>query len=191
MHMRGRPMVQRALLLAMLSVATTMVVIAPAGAERSRPEASDEQHCVAAVQQLASGELSFTAETCHNTFAEALADATAGTVALPSDLEGADLFADEIIGQLAASFTLGIHFDGYGGSGSSIAIVGSSCTGGYWNASSWWRNRINSSWNGCYHLRHYDNPSRSGASYNTYTAGQIDSLSWFANRTESVAYYAW
>ncbi len=193
MHMRGRALFRRALVMSVLSAATVMVVVAPASADRSSRNApSAEEHCVAAVvSQRADGLMTLSEETCYGTFAEAMADVSAGTVDVPLDLEGTDAFNDEFVGTMAASFTLGIHYDGYGGSGSSISIVGTSCNGGYWNASSWWRNRINSSFNGCYHLRHYDNPSKSGSTFNTYTGGQIDSLSWFANRTESVAYYAW
>jgi hypothetical protein len=200
MHMRGRAALRRALTLSVATVATVLVAVGPANADRNdaaeEPAAGEDaadEHCVVAVvDQLADGELRLTEPTCYDTFAAAMLDAAAGTRAVSSDLEGADVVGgDDFAVALAASFTLGIHFDGYNGSGSSISIVGSSCSGGYWNAWGWWRNRINSSYNGCYHLRHYDNPYKSGSSYNTYTGGQIDNLGWFVNRTESVAYYSW
>ncbi len=192
MQLRGRAPYLRVLILSVVSTVAVLAAVAPASADREAQSTSAGEHCVAAVtSQRSDGELVLGRETCYSTFAEAMQDVTAGTVAVPKDLDVTDAMGDPFLVQLAARFTLGIHYDGYYGTGSSITIVGSSCTGGYWNASSWWKNRINSSYNGCYHLRHYDNPSKSGASFNTYGGGQIDNLSWFANRTESVAYYAW
>jgi hypothetical protein len=196
MQMRGRAlMFRRALILSVLALAATMAVAIPASAERARSSdvSSDEQHCVAAVVgQAADGELLLSEESCYDTFAEAMGDLSAGTVKLDLETPGAAVFDDELIGTLAGSFTLGIHYDGYGGSGSSISITGSSCRGGYWNAYGFWSNRISSSFNGCYHLRHYDYYNKGGSSYNTYTAGQIDNIyGWMNNRTNSVAYYSW
>lgn len=195
MHMRGRAPLRRVFVPLAVSAAVAVATVAPANAESSEPEADGPgQHCVVGViDQEPDGELRLTEATCYDTFAEAMVDASSGARSVPKDLEGSDVFGggDDFAVAMASTFTLGIHFDGYGGSGSSISIVGSSCTGGYWNATGWWRNRINSSFNGCYHLRHYDNPYKSGSSYNTYGGGQIDNLGWFVNRTESVAYYAW
>jgi hypothetical protein len=87
------------------------------------------------------------------------------------------------------SFTLGIHYDGTNGTGSSITIVGSSCGGGYWNTGPTWANRISSSYNGCQRLRHYDLPSATGASADTTGAGTTDNLPGaLNNKTESVMY---
>jgi hypothetical protein len=196
MHLSGRAFsIRRALILSVFALAATMAVAVPASAERSRPGPSEgtEQHCVAAaVGQTTDGELLLGEETCYSTFAEVMTDLSAGTVQLHASTPATAVFDDEFVGTLAATFTLGIHYDGYNGYGSSIAITGSSCTGGFWNAYGWWSNRISSSFNGCYHLRHYDYYSKSGSSYNTYTAGQVDNIgSWFNNRTNSVAYYAW
>lgn len=90
----------------------------------------------------------------------------------------------------AGRFRPGTHFDGYNGSGSSISVQGSSCTGGWWNTPSSWDNRISSSYNGCYRLAHFDSPNKSGDRYDTTGVGQTDNLSAaMSNRTESVAYY--
>ena len=131
-------------------------------------------------------------ERCYNSFAEAMLDASDGSLALDAGVEGDIMFKNDPIKQLAAWFTLGIHYDGYGGSGSSITIKGSSCSGGYWNASGWWRNRISSSYNGCYHLKHHDKPNKIGSTYHTYGTYQIDNIgSWMNNRTESVSYWSY
>ncbi len=196
MDLRGGALTtQRALILSVVVLAAVLVVAIPANAERSRSNAVEggEQHCVAAVTgQAEDGEMTLGPETCYGTFAEAMADVSAGTVTLDLDTAGSAVFDDELVGTLAASFTLGIHYDGYGGSGSSISITGTSCSGGYWNAYGFWSNRISSSFNGCYHLRHYDGYSKTGGSYNTYGGGQIDNIyGWMNNRTNSVAYYSW
>jgi len=194
MQMRGRAAIRRALVLSVMTVATVIVVVSPASAAREEaPDPSGVDHCVAdVVDQTSDGELVLGEARCFGTFSEALTEASGGAVSLALETPGSAVFTDDLVGKLAGSFTLGIHFDGYNGGGSSISISGSSCSGGYWNAVGWWGNRISSSWNGCYHLRHYDNPSKSGSSFNTYGGGQIDNISsWFNNRTESVAYYSW
>ena len=177
-----------------MTLATMMVVVSPASARRDDTGGSTTgEHCIATVvDQRSDGELVTSDAECFGTFAEAMSFASGGKVDLDLDTPGSAVFDDEIVGKLASSFTLGIHFDGYGGSGSSIGIVGTSCSGGYWNALGFWANRISSSFNGCYHLRHYDEASRVGSYFNTYGGGQIDNISsWFNNRTESVAYYSW
>lgn len=193
MHTRGRALpIQRALMVSLFALIITMLVAIPANAERSQSAdvSGTERHCVAAVTgQTAEGEILLSEETCYDTFAEVMTDLSAGTVELPADTAASAVFDDELIGTLATSFTLGIHYDYYGGGGSSISITGTACSGGYWNAYGFWSNRISSSFNGCYHLRHYDGYSKSGSSYNTYTGGQIDNIyGWMNNRTNSVAY---
>lgn len=67
--------------------------------------------------------------------------------------------------------------------------MGAGCTGGYWNTGLAWANRISSSWNGCYRLRHYDGPNKSGASGDTVGAGSTHNVpAAINNKTESVAY---
>ncbi len=145
-----------------------------------------ETHCVVfVIDQRSDGELVVSEPDC---FAdEAMAEAWSSV--------GYGLSAESFLGGsrgLAAlsTFTLGRHYDGFNGTGSSIRVVGSSCTGGYWNTSSWWDNRISSSYNGCAHLKHWDRPYMLGASENTYGAGTTDNLGYLNNRTESVSYYS-
>lgn len=97
---------------------------------------------------------------------------------------------DAAVAETVSSFTLGIHFDGASGSGSSISVTGSSCTGGYWNTPSTWDDRISSSWNGCARLRHWGGPSKTGSYQDTSGVGTTDNLTTMNNRTESVSYHA-
>ncbi|HET7847000.1 MAG TPA: hypothetical protein VFL72_05865 [Acidimicrobiia bacterium] len=89
-----------------------------------------------------------------------------------------------------SAFNLGVHYDGFNGSGSSIAIVGSTCTGGYWNTPSAWDNRISSSLLGCAALRHYDLPNKGGILQLTSGVGTLRNLSTLNNRAESISYSA-
>lgn len=153
-----------------------------------------ESHCVVeVVGQLADGEFVFADEVCFDSLGGALVFASGGELSESEvdHLSGPGLVAEPESGMTLSTFTLGIHFDGSNGTGSSISIVGSSCTGGYWNTGGTWANRISSSWNGCYRLRHYDNPNKSGAWVDTTGVGQTDNLPGpMNNRTESVAYYS-
>jgi hypothetical protein len=151
-----------------------------------------ETHCVVeVVDQRADGELVLSEPRCYWSFAEAMFDASDGAAQLGSDSSGAVLFEDGPTTEgVLASFTLGIHFDGFNGSGSSISVVGDSCTGGWWNTGASWANRISSSWNGCYRLKHHDGPNKSGASESTVGVGATRNLSVLNNRAESVSYWS-
>lgn len=148
------------------------------------------RHCVVeVVGVLSTGELLMGPERCHATLAGAVADSTDGAVRLPASA-GAEALADDRLAAALSTFTLGIHFDGPSGSGSSISVVGSDCSGGYWNTGSAWANRISSSWNGCVRLRHWDGPGKSGAYEDTRGSGTTDTLTALDNRAESVSYHA-
>lgn len=150
------------------------------------PLPSVETHCVATViGQEPDGEFITAEPICFDERAEvgkwvAQADRTESGRRLGLDGEAAP----------RATFTLGIHFDGAGGTGSSISVVGSSCTGGYWNTPSAWDNRISSSYNGCAHLRHWDLPAKGGSSESTAGAGTTKNLTTLNNKAESVSYHS-
>ncbi len=152
----------------------------------------EESHCVVEViDQQPDGELVLGRMRCYGTFAEAVADVSGGDIRLDADATGAVLFSDAETGALLASFTLGVHFDGFNGSGSSISVVGDSCTGGWWNTGTAWANRISSSRNGCYRLIHHDGPNKTGASESTVGAGVTHNLSsGLNNKAESVSYWS-
>lgn len=170
------------------AVAAVFVVVAaglPANGSLSAPES----HCIVyVVGQTASGELTTSPPDCYDTLARAL---SMGPGVEPPDLApDEDHSINPVLSIPMASFTLGIHFDGLNGTGSSISVVGSSCTGGYWNTGAAWANRISSSWNGCYRLRHHDGPNKTGAYADTVGVGTHNVPSSMNNRTESVSYWA-
>jgi hypothetical protein len=152
---------------------------------------SGESHCVVrVVGQKPSGELVGTDPVCYEEFDDAMVAASDGTIDRARFGSGEALLTDPELGLLLSSFTLGTHFDGSNGSGSSISIVGGSCTGGYWNTGTAWANRISSSWNGCYRLRHHDRPNKTGIFADTVGSGTHNVPSSLNNRAESVSYWA-
>lgn len=176
-------------LLAASALAVTLA--AHSGLVSAHADAATETHCVVdVVGEKTDGEFIMGEPRCYPTFSQAVADASQGAIRIPADSKGDILFEDKGLAAALSSFTLGTHYDGYNGSGSSISVVGSSCSGGYWNTGTSWRNRISSSYNGCGRLRHYDNANKGGSSENTYGAGTTDNLSALDNRTESVSYHS-
>ncbi|HEY5728268.1 MAG TPA: hypothetical protein VIV08_06600 [Acidimicrobiia bacterium] len=185
---------RRATAVAALTLATALVAVVPAVAQTAEPVT--EEHCVVlAVDTASDGRLVLDEPECYPTVADA-AEATEVAlvdVAASNRSVSRSALASDSAGQQvtqASSKTLGIHYDGTSGSGSSITVVGSACTGGYWNASATWKNRISSTYNGCGRLKHYDKPSMVGTTYTTLGVGTTDNLSWFSNMTESVSYHA-
>lgn len=178
-----------------LVVAVSYVVIAAPTAPVSASTVSDGggtvSHCVVNVMATTvDSELVLSKPHCYGTFSEAMLDASDGRLRLPVGTPGSIVFSDSKVGVTVASFTLGIHYDGFGGSGSSISVVGSSCAGGWWNTSGFWDNRISSSFNGCYRLKHHDGPNRTGGFESTIGSGSIHDLTFLNNRTESVSYWS-
>jgi hypothetical protein len=150
-----------------------------------------ETHCVVeVVGTQPTGEFILSDPVCFAAFSDAVAAASDGQIELPKGSTGSIVFRNADTARALSSFTLGIHYDGFNGSGSSISVVGSSCTGGWWNTPSSWRNRISSTYNGCARLRHYDNPNKSGSYQDTYGAGTTDNLGSLNNRAESVSYHS-
>jgi hypothetical protein len=165
-----------------------VVTLAPAPALSAR-EAPAETHCVLRVlYEKPSGEMVMAPARCYSTFAEAIADASGGDVKLDPRTPASALWSDTSLQALLSDFALGTHYDGFNGSGSSVTIWGSSCSGGWWNTSEGWDNRISSSWNGCYRLQHYDYANKGGTSQPTVGIYATHDLSTMDDRTESVAY---
>jgi len=143
-------------------------------------------HCVyPVVSQRADGEFVIGAVKCFDTFSAATFYATGGLVRLPADM-GPDAYVHSSI--VATTFTLGIHYDYYNGGGDSRTVVGSSCSGGYWDTPASFANRTSSSYAGCRTLVHYDDTGMGGSSATTVGSGVIHNLTSFYNRTESVQY---
>lgn len=153
----------------------------------------EDIHCVVrVVDQSTEGEFIFGPTNCFDTLVLAMDFATGEQLVEDgvSTSSDASRMADPTAGAVSSTFTLGTHFDGSNGTGSSISVVGSSCIGGWWNTGGSWANRISSSWNGCYRLRHYDKPNKVGTWADTTGVGQTKNVpSLMNNRTESVAYF--
>jgi len=169
-------------------VVALAVITAPAVYSGSSADSARETHCVVEVVGLLdSGEFVMTEPVCFGTFGEAIAEASGGRVAVSS---GSELFTDPEVGLVLATFTLGVHYEGYNGAGSSITVVGSSCVGGYWNTGATWANKISSSYNGCYRLRHHDLANKGGSYGDTVGSGLVHNVPWWIdNKTESVSYW--
>ncbi len=153
-------------IVALVLLGSVLVAGPPAAA------APAEEHCAArVVAKRSTGELVLSPAVCRSSRTEALqavgALATTGYAA-------------------QATFTLGVHFDGFSYTGSSISIVGDDCLGGYTNLSSTWDNRVSSTMNGCYRIRHYNGSNKSGSSQTILGAG--GNLSSLNNLTESIQY---
>lgn len=86
----------------------------------------------------------------------------------------------------SGSTVLGIHFDGTNYSGSSFAVVGSDCGGGYVNMSTAWDDRVSSTANGCPQVDHFTNPNLVGVSESTTGSG--GNLLILSNLVSSIRY---
>lgn len=147
----------------------------------------NESHCVIfVVGQRADGELILSDADC---FADELSAELWSSYGSSESGSETGVEGSGAVYAASSTFTLGRHYDGLNGTGSSVRIVGSSCTGGYWNTSSSWDNRISSSYNGCAQLKHWDLPYKSGTVESTYGAGTTDNLGCMDNRTQSVSYH--
>lgn len=144
-----------------------------------------EEHCVVRViGKKPSGEFVTTAPQCHSTFEQAMAAAGAGRSANLADGATSDELA--AYNASAASSIIGVHYDGASFTGSSLTVNGSDCSGGWANMSSTWNNRISSTSNGCYRIRHWDGTNKTGASEDTIGAG--GNLSALNNQASSIQY---
>jgi hypothetical protein len=171
-----------------VAVLTVAAVLAGAGTATGEPV----EHCVVeVVDQLDSGEFVMSDPVCYRSFPEAISAASSGAVRLDPDARPNDLASLGAPAALLSTFTLGVHYDGYSGGGSSISVVGSSCSGGYWNTPPAWDNRISSTWNGCYRVTHHDLPNKGGSYGSTYGAGSVHNVpAGINNRAESVSYWS-
>lgn len=91
---------------------------------------------------------------------------------------------------IAITSTIGVHYDGAGGSGSSFSVVGSDCSGGGLNLPLIWDNRVSSTWNGCPNIVHYNWRNYTGATFTTSGVGTIDDITGgMNNQTSSIKYF--
>ena len=149
--------------------AVALLVVLPATAAQAQPE----RHCVIEVTgQQPDGEFTTTPAQCYATQTEAL-----DSVGVQS---GASAFS------ATSTFVIGIHYDGFNWTGSSMTVVGSDCGGGWLNVSAAWNNRIRSTYNGCPRIRHFDGYNLTGAWEDTVSPG--GNLTYMDRNTSSIQY---
>ena len=148
------------------SAVAALTLTAPAsGAAPTADPAPREEHCAVRVIGTApSGELRTTAPTCSATRAGAVRRS----------------------GATASDFTIGVHFDGPGYTGSSFTVVGADCTGGWLNINAVWTDRVSSTMHGCPQIRHFDGYNLTGTVETTFYPGA--NLGTLNNRTNSIQY---
>jgi hypothetical protein len=135
----------------LLAVVALLGVADPVGAATQRG-----QHCyVRVIEQHADGELVTTEPACYATAARARQAATSSTAQQ----------------RAVNSFVLATHYDGPGWTGSSTAVYGSDCLGGWLNTSTYWANEMESTQNGCSVVRHFYGQNLTGASQATTGSG--------------------
>jgi hypothetical protein len=175
--MHTRRLARSAMLLA-VAMAASLVTVPPA-------EANAAHHCVLrVVGQRQSGQLVTAPPSCYASFADAMASIGVDTRGVTNPNPATLAAAGRL--ERAATFTIGIHYDGANWTGSSMSVTGSNCLGGWLNVSSTWVNRISSTWNGCNRILHFDGYNRTGA-YES-TMGNGGNLITLNNRTNSIQY---
>jgi hypothetical protein len=170
------------------SVLVVLVIVSAASPTHNGDvvDSAEETHCVVVVvDQRESGEFVLSEPECFRSTGEA--DEWAASAEPAALVQHGETESKPIL-QMSTS-TLGRHFDGFNGTGSSISVIGANCTGGWWNTGPTWANRISSSYNGCARLRHWDLPNKEGMFEDTVGAGTTKNLSFMNNRTESVSYH--
>ncbi len=152
---------------------------------------SDELHCaVPVVDVLPDGTMVTADPVCFGSLAESVAYATRGRVQLPADVTGPEIYASGFGGfDSTQSGATAIHWTGQNGTGSSATIGVPSCSTTHtWVVTGIFINNIESTKNACWRTRHYDQTSGYGDRHDTFTAGQLDNLTGFLNRTEMIKY---
>lgn len=164
-------------------VALTIIVLSTAAAPAS---AARSEHCaVRVLDKKPSGEFVTTPPECRASYSEALAAAgVANAGKLRAGAPSGELQGIRV--QSTQSFVIGSHYDGFSLTGSSFSVVGDDCAGGWLNLSSSWKNRVSSTSNGCYEVKHWDGDNISGAWEAFFGAG--GNLSGLNNKANSIQY---
>ena len=85
-------------------------------------------------------------------------------------------------------FILGTHYEHSNLNGSSFSVWGSSCIGGGLNVSASWNDRISSTANGCYRIKHWEHKNHGGAQFHTFSPwGNITGV--MNDETSSITYH--
>jgi hypothetical protein len=160
-------------------VATVASPVAAASAGASAVTGADGEHCVVhVVGQRHTGELVTSAPRCYPTLHAAMEGEHVRAWGAGAQEQAAALGA--------STFELGRHCDGANLGAPCTSTVGSSCTGGWLNASPTWNDRISSTLGGCPTIRHYDGANLTGGV--EPTSFGIWNLTVLDNRTSSIQY---
>jgi hypothetical protein len=179
---RSKKLIPVALAAATMAGAVVLGSFTPAGAA-----SKVESHCVIRViGKKASGEFETSEPRCYAKFSDAMANSgVPGAKTLRAGATSREVQA--VNGASTSSFFIGVHYDGAGLSGSSMSVTGDDCSGGWLNTASNWSNRISSTSNGCYRIRHFDGAYLTGGwADTTGSGGNV----WIDNATESIQYLA-
>lgn len=178
-------------LLVAAAVAAASFIVAP----RLTTTAEAAQHCaVEVLGQADTGELIVSDPVCvsGDDAARASLYAAAGISGESTNVVLANSGSDVRVTELAAAGAsiLGVHYDGINFGGSSFAVFGSNCLGGYINLSSSWINRVSSTDNVlCTRIKHHDYYNTGGSYQSTWGSG--GNLSYMQNRANSISYTTW
>ena len=166
-----------------LALGAVLLAASPLSARPAAASAA-ERHCYVMLTGAVSkvGELDHTPMRCLGTYSEVVAAIRGGGV------DRSPQAAAPAAPAVATDFVIGTHYDGHGFTGSSFSVGGSSCIGGWLNTPAGWNDRISSTINGCYRVRHWEHANLAGASYDTLGAGG-DINGYMDNRTSSIQYW--
>lgn len=158
------------------------------GAAANADTATDtepEQHCVVQVLgEDTEGNFILGPEVCFKTFAEVLTHV--GVENVDPGITPATATRE----LLRSSSLLGVHFEHSGLRGRSSTVWGTGCTGGGFNVSSWWNDRISSTAHGlCGTIKHYEHFNYQGAVFTT-NAPQGDITGVMNDKTSSIKFFS-
>lgn len=164
-----------AILLALVAISAT------AGASTATPRS--ERHCIVEVIGNVDGALVTGPEICYPSRSGAARQIAAVTAApaLSASPGGVSRAA-------GGTNIIGVHYTSTNYGGSSITIIGTTCSGGVWRALGWWNNNIESSRHYCggSPTTFYDRTNCTGATISIY--GNQSSLGSLNNRVSCVRY---
>ena len=148
-------------------------------ASASAPPAGNERHCVIEVSGVDDGVFVTQPEVCFGSQTEAVVHIAS---------INAEQTGQGGLTQSSGSNTIGTHYTSTSYSGSSVRIVGTTCSGGVWYPTGVWNNNIESSRHHCGSspTNFYDSSACSGSPHSIYSAEP--SLGQMNNRASCVRY---
>ncbi|WP_334141621.1 hypothetical protein [Rhabdothermincola sp.] len=148
---------------------------------------ADERYCRVEIQTRADVEAGKVAEpVCFDTFAKLLSSLGVAPGVAVADSPAA------MAAESWPSNALAAHYEGLGGSGSYIVVVGNDCTGGGLNLSPDWNDRIRSTRHlRCGTIKHWRDWGLQGPAETTSGSyGTIRNLTTLDQQVTSIQYYA-